>query len=705
MRKVTAFLIALLALTIGAQAKELLFRQGSLVLHFAQADKSFDLYGDKGDKLWICNFSPKVVCYHKNGQIDTLISQSFLKVETQKKRVNDAFGKGICLSFLFSQPRNESGVQLCQRFFFYEGCDYLLTDVTLSGGEELSTNFLAPVWSHSPYSLFKASPGNRMLKVPFDNDSFVRYHTYKMDTSMTSYEVAALYQGERGGGLVAGAVEHAQWKNAVKVTTSANGKVDSFLLFSGAADSETRDVLPHGRVKGLSVKSSLMFLGYFDDWRRGMESFAQANTKVQPRRENWKKGTPFGWQSWGVMSDKNSFSTDADVSAYFYETLKKGGFVNDKGVNVISIDAWDNLSHKQKVDLCALCASRGQVAGTYCTPFALWWNEEALKTKKLEGQDTYTGWDCVIKVNGRPYMLDGAYCLDPTHPGTKAYISLQLKRMRDEGFDYIKVDFTSNGMVQADSYYNPRVTTAVEAYNEGFSHFIKEAGDMFIALSIAPLFPYQYGNSRRIACDTWGKINHTEYSLNAISGGWWSDRLYQYNDPDHVVLVGNDAVKETLGENRARLTNAAISGMVLVADNYSLGDTTGRGDARLSRERAGLVLMNKDVNEMANLGCSFYPVYGCKEYNGRDDGAENFFMYHTRNYLYVAVVNYKDELLRGGIPLDALSIAPYEYEGVKELWSGREAVVSGDSLRYEVQGRDACIYRFHKIEKKRLPLP
>ena len=58
------------------------------------------------------------------------------------------------------------------------------------------------------------------------------------------------------------------------------------------------------------------------------------------------------------------------------------------------------------------------------------------------------------------------------------------------------MDFTSNGMVQADSYYNKDVTTAVEAYNEGFSHFISEVDKgepMFIALSIAPIFPYQYG--------------------------------------------------------------------------------------------------------------------------------------------------------------------------------------------------------------------
>ena len=89
-----------------------------------------------------------------------------------------------------------------------------------------------------------------------------------------------------------------------------------------------------------------------------------------------------------------------------------------------------------------------------------------LYQKICEGSQ-YTGYECVIKVNGKPAKLDGAYCLDPTHPGTKEFISREVQNKKKEGFEYLKVDFTSNGMVQADSYYNKDVTTAVEAYNEG----------------------------------------------------------------------------------------------------------------------------------------------------------------------------------------------------------------------------------------------
>lgn len=48
-------------------------------------------------------------------------------------------------------------------------------------------------------------------------------------------------------------------------------------------------------------------------------------------------------------------------------------------------------------------------------------------------------------------------------------------------------------------------------------------------------------------------MKDTEYTLNALSYGWWQDKVYQFNDPDHIVL--RDA---TDGENRARVTSGSL---------------------------------------------------------------------------------------------------------------------------------------------------
>ena len=89
---------------------------------------------------------------------------------------------------------------------------------------------------------------------------------------------------------------------------------------------------------------------------------------------------------------------------------------------------------------------------------------------------------------------------------------------------------------------------------------------MYINLSISPVFPAHYAQSRRIACDAWNKMKDTEYTLYALSYGWWQDKVYQFNDPDHIVL--RDA---TDGENRARVTSWVITGIFIAGDDFSKG--------------------------------------------------------------------------------------------------------------------------------------
>ncbi len=697
-RLVCLFLLTLMS--VGGYSKDIVVKNGNWKITYEKDNGQFrfDYKIGRGKYKTLVKGSKPEATYEISGKSRNVNTMSFGKVDKSKESIENNFGKGLCWTFVFSNPKGGDDIQMQQKFYFYEDKPYFLTDLTLKG-EGICSNYLAPLAVSESYRLYAANELNRMLKVPFDNDGFVRYHKYHIDGEMISYEVASLYEGESRQGFVVGSVEHDHWKSAVSVKASAQGQIDEMKVFSGVSNSETRDILPHGKITGPEVRSALMFVGYFEDWRTGMETYADANTLVQPKRDSWPFGVPFGWQSWGVMSDKNSLQTDIDVADYFAEELQPAGFCSKEGINIISIDAWDNLSPEQKVQLNKVCEEHGQIAGTYCTPFALWWNEDMLDRKIDPSSSDYTGWDCVLKMNGKPYKLDGAFCLDPTHPGVKAMMSAQIRKMKEQGFKYVKVDFISNGMVQADSYYNPNVKTAVEAFNEGMSHFIKETDKgepMFVALSIAPVFPYQYGNSRRIACDTWGKIGQTEYSMNAISGGWWTDRIYQYNDPDHLVLVGNDEVKETESENRARVTNGAVSGMLLVADNYSLNDRSGRGNAVLSRERAKSVLMNKAINEIGNIGRSFRPVFGYAEYNGKDDAAETCFMYHTPEYLYVAVFNYQDTPLRGAIPFDLLEITENGFTRIQELWTNKTINANDGKLLYEVPAKDARVYRFEK---------
>lgn len=620
--------------------------------------------------------------------------------------VTDEFGTGVRHDFTFSGPNTDDDVQLVEHIWCYESLPYLLVSLELVSNQDIRSNYLSPVNCGTAYVIFTDNDHNRMLKIPFDNDGFLRYDRYHMNTSMTSYEVSAFYEGDSRNGLVVGSVDHKHWKSAVKATMSNNGRMDKLSLYSGVANSETRDKRPHGYLEGQSIQSARFMMGFFDDWRDGMETFTAACNIVQPKRDNWVNGRPVGWMTWNVMEAHNNYTDDKEVFQYFADVLQPAGFHNGKGKNIMSIDAWSGLNSQQEKWLIAQADTSNQIVGCYGNPFCLWWDTK--DPSCLEGTyyqsslSTYKAKDVVLYANGEPLSIDGAYCLDPTHPAVKAQNASWIKSVLDKGYRYMKLDFVTNGCVEADSYYNKKVHTGKEAYNEGFAYFVKQVEKyctepVYIDLSISPLFPYHYANGRRQACDTWGTIGWTEYSMNAITAGWWTNGLYQYNDPDGLPMVGHgDQGSCTMGENRSRLTSGIVSGHVFLGDNFSTTNQSGRGNPTLSKTRAKSLLMNPEINELLALDPYFRPVKGYDEYGGNSNGAENFVMMETPEYYYVVVINYHSTLSRspiqGTLSMNMLGIDPSDITAARELWMGTTEDVS-EGLKYSVPSRDCRIYR------------
>lgn len=667
---------------------------------------------------------PQVNYDNENGEERSVNSASFATYTVEDAALSDDLGTGRCLTFTFSQPDNGDNITMTQRFYLYDGCDYLVTDLSISGSEKIRSNYLAPVSNKNGLFFFGTNEGKdnfRLLKVPFDNDFFDGYKKFPVDCQTTSYEAGAVINGNNGHGLVMGSVDHDHWKSAVMMdATSKNGAV-KVCVYSGAADikddpkqSETRDVIPHGKLVGPTITSARMLIGYYEDWRDGMEDFADLCTKIATRTYDWEYGTPVGWQSWGVLAEKNSYEANVEIRDYYNDVLKPAGFVNDKGYQIISLDASDNHSGNQHKTFSADCAKNNQFVGCYGTPFSLWWGKNDFPR---EGTVNYGGKEypqnsLVLFANGKPMWLDNAWCRDPTHPITKSDINNFIESAAADGIKYMKLDFVNCGIVQADSYHDPNVHTAVEAYCQGMKYLMAKAKKkgIFIALSIAPLFPHQFAHSRRISCDSWGTIGWSSFSMNAISGGWWTDRLYQFNDPDGLVMMGsseNGQFGLTEGENRARITNGICSGMVLMADNFSPSDQSGRGSNEISRRRAQKFLMNREINKMLSIGKSFRPVYGHKEWDGTSwISSENYFQYETGDYYYVAVFNFTNggdmynptnkTPLQGTLPWTDLGFGTADFTEVRELWTDKVIATTSEGLPYNVPSADARMFRFTK---------
>jgi hypothetical protein len=246
------------------------------------------------------------------------------------------------------------------------------------------------------------------------------------------------------------------------------------------------------------------------------------------------------------------------------------------------------------------------------------------------------------------------------------------------GFDYVKLDFLSHGALEG-VHYDPSVMPGIAAYNHGLQYVLRVInGRLFISESIAPLFPYQYGHGRRIACDAQAsRIGNTEYTMNAVAYGWWLDRLYPFNDAD-VMVFGNGA---DANEQQSRLISGAITGIFLDGDDL----TTTRGQTG-----AVACLTNSAINAIARDGQTFTPVEG----NSGSAAVNMFSRPEGANWL-LAVFNYTPSATNETVDLARAGLPAGTYRATN-LWDGSASIVS-KVMNVNLAEKQAKLYRLTPV--------
>jgi alpha-galactosidase len=594
----------------------------------------------------------------------------------QTVEITDAFGQSTIFTITYSG--NDLPV-LKQNFYIYPDKKYILTDFTLeNAGEEISSNYMAPVNLKNITLPFDTKEAQALF-IPYDNDAWVRYQSHALPfDKLVSYEVTTLFDNASRKGLVIGSIEHDTWKTGIELTNASVMGIESLVCYGGIATNLTRDTKPHGALSGKKIKSPKVLVGVFDDWRTGLEEYGEANALVNPPKA-WNKAIPFGWNSWGVLQFNLTYPKAMEVSDFFANNLQNHAFINADHTLYVGLDSgWNSFSEDELKSFVQKCKDNGQIAGVYWTPFTDWGKNPE---KTVDDAPAYKYKDIYVYANGKPQELDGAYAIDPTHPAIEARMKHASDLFRRCGFEYVKMDFMTHGALEGDKWYNPAIQTGTQAYNYGMNLLDKYFGDMYINLSISPIFPAQYAQSRRIACDAWNKIKDTEYTMNAVSYGWWIDRIYQYNDADHVVL--QDA---TEGENRARVTSAVITGLFISGDDFS------EGGSEEGKARAKAYLTNPLINSIAT-GVSFRPLEG----NG--EKSENQFVREDETGMYYVYFNYKEEAVEINIPLDRIVGAglarPMNATSLQatDLWNNATFNTANKVI---VPGKDVFVLRINK---------
>jgi len=594
-------------------------------------------------------------------------TSSYPQVSVTVNQIHDALGAGKSYAFTY---RAKGLPALKQVFDVYPQHGYFLTQLTISGQKFLSTNFLSPL-SGGEMQVAKADD-MRSLFVPFDNDNFESYASRKLThTINSSSEVGGIYNTKKGDGLIIGSLEQNLWKSGIEYAKKSSSlcMINAFSGFSN--EKITRDQMPHAAVEGSVISSSRFMVGYFPDWKSGMDDFAAAHSRLtSPYIKLWTGQTPVGWNSWGSMQSKISFDKVFEINKYFSDSLSS--FRKDNTAYIDLDSYWDKLitgglggDYSQLQAFAADCRSQGLTPGIYWAPFVDWGWKSGGK-RKVEGS-SFAYQEAWTKANGRHHDFDGARALDPTHPATRARIALVISKFRKCGFKFIKIDFLGHAAIESDRFFDEKIKTGMQAYQSGMKFLNDQlGGEMFVYAAISPaMASVPYVHSRRIACDAFFSIDDTKYTLNALSYGWWLGRMYPYLDADHIVFA-----RESQNVNQARLVSGLITGTFILGDDFSsIGPWS---------NRAQNFFKNPALLQMINDGKPFRPLHIVE-----DQQVAEAFVKRTKVYTYLAVFNYTQRAKTIELVLPDLGLGQKEsYEVYDKL----------NEKSFEISNRISCMF-------------
>ncbi len=644
---------------------------------------------------------------------DAITSTEYTDVTLSSEAVDDGFGAGTKYTYTYKADGKND---LEQIIYIYAGHPYLLTQTAVVSASDVTYNYVSAIKTETASSFLPAEGDNRVFDMPFDNDDWHTFNAIKWksaNTSNTSSEATAFFDTQSRKGLIIGTVDHDTWKTGAYVKTSGSAnEITALNVYAGYVSRRTWDVsnnnpslTRHGAITGKRVASARVLVGVYDDWRAGLEDYGRANAIVTPKRK-WDGGAIFGWQSWGGMAQYLNYAGASEVSNYFNSNLPH--VKNDQGKTFMILDSfWDNMSDQELANFVRRCERNGQIPGIYDTPYTFWGGADQVDTWGT-GIEGYNYGDIVLRAGGKPRKISGV-SLDPTHPVTKQLVKSKVDRLKNLGFKYIKIDFMNNAALEADSYYDKSITTGMQAYNEGLRYYAECCGDdMFINLSIAPVWPAQYAQGRRIGCDAWGALDQSMYTLNCMNLSWWLEEVYSFNDPDHVVYM--DKTEDSSAKNysykawsenwnRVRTTTGVMCGTMVLGDNFSLKQGTCKG-IQDARDRAELMTSNPELVKLAQQGKMFKPVDGTLDYDfhlwGRNDYCDNTFVLDTDEAWYVAVFNFKNAEASATLAFDRLGIDKTNVKAINELWTSSNATFDADGFAATVPAEDVRLYKIEK---------
>jgi hypothetical protein len=596
-----------------------------------------------------------------------------------RETISDRIGKGF--KHIFRSTR--AGLpEFYQIFYTYQGKDFLIIESELRDSQELVSNKFIPIQAQ-----VNIEPNHtQSLLVPFDNDTFISYKTniLKPGEEQVSSEVTAMYLEQDKSGLIAGSIEQDIWKTGIHTRREKTDSLKLNVEVGYTSKDLTRDEISHGVLKSNRLHSSKIFLGYFSDWRKGMDQYADCVNKLQKRVAHKFQGKlPIAWNSWGVMQQQLNMERALKVTSFFADSVK-----GNRDGNAIYIDLdsyWDNMlkgglegDYSQLKKFASEVKAKGLKPGIYWAPFVDW-RFGSGGDRVVEGS-TYKYKDIWTKVGSGYHDIDGARALDPTHPGTQQRLTLVINKLKECGFEMIKVDFLGHAAAESSEFYDKNTHTGMQAYHIGMQSLVDQLnGTMLIYAAISPnLATAPYVQMRRIACDAFNTIKHTEYTLNSLTYGWWQGRIYDFLDADHIVF--KDANEN---ENQARFISSILTGSIVFGDDFSQEGHWEKITKKL--------FSNDALWQINQTGKPFLPV----ETNSY---ASRIFVSHYNNAVYIALLNYQSSPEKLRIQKEQLGLSNDKTYELLDMNNNQKIILNSPDTQIPLEAKQGRIFQIKNIK-------
>ena len=715
------FLITALLLGPFAQADVSLQRRGPIVIA-GNGRINLKIHLDSGAVDYlpvdapgrIVGASAGIVLQPAGSRLLTTQYPTHSLVEPAVSPLDDRIGKGQQLIVRHSGLNGSPTLE--QVFRVYDDRPVVLVELRAMASESIQSNWISPLIVDRKDNDAELSAGPagdpRLLEVPFDNDDWRRFNARRLDGagtfSGTGFEFTTIFDLPSDRGWVIGSVTHDFWKTGIDFRAgSSPGHVDGLTAYGGVATSGgTHDVCPHGAMAGKTIQSPVLFVGFFSDFRAGLEEFGRVSAAIAPPLP-WKGGPPFGWMSFGAVPEVRLEDVIA-ASNFLHDHLQPKGFADARGKVCVNIDG-NHFSADPLRQAAEHIHHNGQLAGFYLSPFICARRGGDDPLAQPVDQTGLTFSQIALRDDqDRPVPVkDQGYALDVTHPATLQRIDRQIRQARQMGFDYFKLDFLSVGALEG-RHHDPEIRSGIQAYNRAMQFIVQAIGaDKFISLSIAPMFPSQYGHSRRVSCDIYSQLTDlhwppfrdfgsTEYMLSCDTFLWWmAGSIYPFNDPDAIELTRfqrGDELPEAWVKTR-------IASAIVCGGNFIDAD---RFDDPVAARRAEELLINPRINAVARQGIAFRPLIGAlasqwsAKHTGadaadifyRDDSAE-----HEKSVL-LAIFNFdSDHPTDKKISFREIGLGSFHHFQITDLWTGNAIECNEGERTWKLPPGEAAVVR------------